>query len=323
MDYAPRYLDPPFRITRTSHVCLTVRDLDTSVAFYETLAGLVVTARDEATAWLRGIEEVAHHCLVLRRSDEVPSCDAIGFRVERETDLDAAAAHFGGAAERVERVGQGPTLLVSHPSGIRFELVAGMQVQPRILTDYPAHKGARALRLDHLQVIVPDVSATGTSFLDMGFRAAEVIADRAQGRFNGMFLHRKNNPHDLVLALGQGPRLHHFAVVVPDLQAMFRAADIAASLGMGEKVERGPGRHGPGNGSFVYVRDPDGHRIELIMPPMQVIDAEEPTRVWDAADKGRIVPWGGPASNRWREEATPFSGVPLSAEGALARWVAD
>ena len=34
-------------------------------------------------------------------------------------------------------------------------------------------------------------------------------------------------------------------------------------MGFAENIEYGPGRHGPGHALFVYMRDPDGHRIEL------------------------------------------------------------
>ena len=34
-------------------------------------------------------------------------------------------------------------------------------------------------------------------------------------------------------------------------------------MAAGGLIERGPGRHGVSNAFFVYLRDPDGHRIEL------------------------------------------------------------
>lgn len=323
MTAASIYADPPFRITRTSHVHLTSRDPDAAANFYTELAGMVVSLRDSGAVWLRGVEETCHHSLVLRKSDDNPTCDAIGFRVLLDRDLDAAHAYFerlGVVTRWVEREGEKRTLAVQHTSGIPFELVAEMERMPRVLTDYRDHRGGRALRIDHFQALVPEVATTGDAFLDMGFRAAEMIVQSETGRRLGMFLHRKNNPHDLVLAQGAGPRLHHFAFVVADLQAMVRACDIAGVLGVGTDVERGPGRHGPGNGMFTYFRDPDGHRLELILPPMQFMDAEEETRIWTSAEKNLIVPWGPPASKRWLEEATHFTGVALSAEGDLARW---
>lgn len=323
MDPSDRYCNPPFLITRVSHVCLTVRDLDAACGFYETLAGMVVSARDGDAVYLRGIEEVCHHSLVLRQSTGEASCDGIGFRVLRDCDLDAAKAYFDTLnedAEWSERPGQKRTLSVRHSSGILLEYVAQMDTLPRMLTVYETHKGARALRLDHVQVVLPNVDAVGEQFLDMGFRASEAIVQSETGKRMGLFLHRKNNPHDLVLSQGAGPRLHHFAYVTSDVQAMIRACDIAGTMGIGQDVERGPGRHGPGNGMFVYFRDPAGHRLELILAPMQVMDPEEPTRIWTSADKHMIVPWGSSAPKRWLEEATAFTGVPLNTQDNLARW---
>ena len=318
-----RFIDPPFRVTRLSHIRLTVRDLDASCAFYTELAGLVVSKVEDGVAYLRGVEEICHHSLVLRQSKENPACDSIGFRVLQDGDLDAAKAYFdklGVGSEWVKRPYETRTLLVRHSSGIPFELAGRMETLPRVLTQYRSHIGARGLRLDHCQVIVPDVDKSGAEFLDMGFRASEEIVQSETGKRMGIFLHRKDNPHDLVLAMGAGPRLHHFAFVTTDLQSMIRACDIAGSMGIGDDVERGPGRHGPGNGMFVYFRDPDGHRLELILPPMQFIDLEEETRVWSSAEKHMIVPWGPAATQRWREEATHFTGVPLDDSANIARW---
>ena len=316
------YIDPPFRITRLSHIALRVTDLDASLAFYEGLPGLVASRRDGDAAYLRAVEETCHHSLILTRGAE-PSCDAIGFRVLDESDLDRAQAYYAGlglAQDWTARPGQGRTLSVRIASGILLELTATMDRQPRMLTAYGARRGGGVLRLNHCQVIVPDVEALGDDLMDIGFRAAELIVQPDKGTRIGMFMHRKNDPHDIVLTLGAGPRLHHFSYIVGDLQAMFRACDIAGEMGIGSEVERGPGRHGPGNSAFVYFRDPDGHRIEFILSPMQIMDPDEPVAVWSAAEKHKIVPWGQPSPQRWREEATLFTGVPLGAQGTLARW---
>ena len=321
---ADPFLDPPFRITRLSHVVMRVTDLDASVKFYGTLAGLNESVRKDDAVYLRGVEETSHHSLVLIAAQE-PSCDCLGFRVLEEADLDAAAAWFGEAevaTKWTERCGQGRTLSVRHPSGIGLEFCAVMDRLPRTLTDYSARVGGSVLRLNHAQVIVPDVETTGASFEAMGFRAAEVIRQADSGARIGLFMHRKNDPHDLVLATGAGPRLHHFSFIVSDLQAMFKACDIAGEMGFGSEVERGPGRHGPGNSAFVYFRDPDGHRMEFILPPMQFMDPDEPSAVWSTVEKHKIVPWGQPAPQRWREEATLFTGVPLSEDGDIGRWTA-
>lgn len=63
--------DPAFTITRASHVVLSVTDLAKSRDFYRDVVGLVVTAETDDTVYLRGIEEAAHHSLVLR-GERVP-----------------------------------------------------------------------------------------------------------------------------------------------------------------------------------------------------------------------------------------------------------
>ena len=68
-------------------------------------------------------------------------------------------------------------------------------------------------------------------------------------------------------------------------------------------------------------RDPDGHRLEIILPPMQYMDQEEDTRVWNSAQKHMIVPWGQPASKSWLEEASLFTNVEINDKDNLARWV--
>jgi catechol 2,3-dioxygenase len=78
-------------------------------------------------------------------------------------------------------------------------------------------------------------------------------------------------------------------------------------MGMGNIVERGPGRHGPGHAQFVYFRDPDGHRVELFTTHYQIMDIEcEPIR-WDANSQLRKEIWGLPPQRSWIEDATGFA----------------
>jgi catechol 2,3-dioxygenase len=315
-------INPPFDITRCSHVRLTVTDLAAARDFYVEVAGLVVSAEDRDTVYLRGIEEICHHSLVLRRAAEPASCDCIGMRVRTEEDLDKAKRTYDTAglpAEWVERAHQGRTLLTRDPQSIPLELCATMPTQPRVLLDYKRQTGGRALRIDHYQVIIPDVGGALQHYLRLGFRVSKYAARQETGQILTAMTYRKQNPHDLVLATGAGPRLHHFAYVVHDLQNIFRACDIAGSLGIGRDVERGPGRHGPPNGIFVYFRDPDGHRLEFILPPMQMIDLEESASAWSAADASALIPWGPPPPERWARESSPFTGID-SGDPAAGRW---
>jgi catechol 2,3-dioxygenase len=314
--------NPPFDITRCSHVRLTVKDLAAARDFYVEVAGLVVSAEDRDTVYLRGIEEVCHHSLVLRRDAQLASCDCIGMRVRYDDDLDKAKKVFdelGCQADWVERPHQGRTLLTRDQAGILIEFCASMPTVPRKLHDYQEHTGGCALRMDHYQVIIPDVGAAVAHYMRLGFRVSKFALRQQTGQLLTAMTYRKQNPHDLVLATGAGPRLHHFTYVVHDLQNMFLACDIAGRLGFGRDVERGPGRHGPPNGIFVYFRDPDGHRLEFILPPMQMMDLDEQPNGWDASESKTLVPWGPPPPERWAKESTPFAGVAADDPGA-GRW---
>jgi catechol 2,3-dioxygenase len=302
--------EPLFNITRASHVVLTVKDLAASRHFYEEVIGLVVTLDDGDALYLRGIEEACHHSLVLQKAGSgQPACKRIGMRMFRESDLEKAYSYFrqaGCVADWADVAYQGKTLHVTDPFGVQLEFCARMPVQPRQITNFTAHKGGCAQRIDHYQILTLDPGKACAFYAGLGFMLTEYIALDDEN-LRGVFLQRKGNPHDIVFFAGAGPRLHHFAFLAPEVHNLLRACDVAGCLGFGRDVERGPGRHGPGHALFVYFRDPDGHRVELFNTHYQVMDIEiEPVR-WDAHDANVSFPWGLPAQRSWFEQATPFA----------------
>jgi catechol 2,3-dioxygenase len=315
MDLPRTDYDVPFNITRSSHVVLTVKDLAASRLFYTEVIGLVVTAEEGDTLYLRGVEEACHHSLVLCRSGDAPACARIGMRVRREPDLDRLKGFFesrGCSAGWADVPHQGRTLHASDAVGVPLEFCASMPVVPRMITQFHLHKGGAAARIDHCQILVPDVRKATEFYMSAGFWLSEYIAPGQGNELAGVFLQRKGNPHDIVFFTGAGPRLHHAAFTSPESLNILKACDVAGTLGFGAGVERGPGRHGPGHAFFVYFRDPDGHRIELFNTHYQAMDIEvEPVR-WDPGDGTKINPWGLPAQSKWFTQATPFANVALS-----------
>jgi catechol 2,3-dioxygenase len=300
--------DPPFRVTRASHLVLTVMDLAASRRFYSEVIGLILTAEDEHTLYFRGVEEACHHSLVLRRG-VAPACVRVGMRMLTEADLEKAKAYFesnGCSAAWVEVPNQGRTLHVTDPVGTPLEFCASMPVVPRMITKFSVHRGGCALRIDHYQILTPEVRKACEFYMAMGFRLSEYIAPQGTADLRGVFLQRKRNPHDIVFFNGTGPRLHHFAFLAPEVHHLLHACDIAGELGYGFSVERGPGRHGPGHALFVYFRDPDGHRVELFNTHYQIMDIENEPVSWDPSDHRVSFPWGLPARAAWFGEATSF-----------------
>ncbi len=304
---------PRFDITRMSHVVLDVSDLAASLRFYVDLLGLVVTLADDDVVYLRGVEEACHHSLVLRQAT-TPTCRHIGLRVRTAADLDGADAYFGErglATEWVDAPHQDRTLRVIDDSGVPLELCAGMPTQPRQALRFEQFSGAAAKGLDHVQVLVPDVLKATTFYAALGFRITGYASrgGSPDGPYRSVFMSRKDNANDLVLLQNGGPSLHHLAYVVSDpTLTLSRVCDLASGMGRRDAVEWGPGRHGLGFEQFLYLLDPDGHRVELLGHPYQFIDLEEVPEVWSTEDPDVRNIWGPDPPASWFEHASPLNG---------------
>ena len=95
--------------------------------------------------------------------------------------------------------------------------------------------------------------------------------------------------------------------------------DVMATSGYLPNMERGPGRHGISNAFFLYVRDPDGHRIELFTSDYLTVDPDLAPIRWTLRDPQRQTLWGHPAPKSWFEEGTIFTGVPARAPALAAQ----
>ena len=305
----------PFNVTRFSHVVLHVRDLDESRGFYEELIGLIVTERDGDSLYLRGVEETCHHSLVLRRSAGSRACERIGFRVLHEDDLASAKEFFdlsGREAEFVEVPHQGRTLRLH--DAWRHPRRAVCAYARAAAGDHPVRvasgRGANANR--PCPGACADISAAAAFYGELGFRVSEYASRDGtdETAVRSIFLARKGNANDIVLLSNLGPRLHHLAYVVHDASTtLLRVCDLAASKGLGERVEWGPNRHGLGYEQFLYLLDPDGHRVELLSPPYQLIDLEDEPYGWSTENDDIRNLWGPGPPESWLSEATHFYGI--------------
>ncbi len=104
--------------------------------------------------------------------------------------------------------------------------------------------------------------------------------------------------------------MHHVGVWVTDMVSLIRAADIlGAATDQAESIERGPGRHGISNAMFLYLRDPDGNRVEIYTSDYLTVDLDlDPIR-WDLNDRRRQTLWGHAAPQSWFEEASPLEAL--------------
>jgi catechol 2,3-dioxygenase len=296
-------------VIRAAHGEYRVMDLERSRSFYVDLLGFVETERTANALYLRGLEERTHHSLVLRLA---PSAGAghLGFRVESEADLERAAILCDRAAldyrwvEPGQEPGQGRAIRFQDPHGLPVELFAGMDPAERMLQRFDLHTGAQIMRFDHFNCQIPDVNAGYEWYsTEFGFGCSEYTAGEDGEGIFAAWLQRKGNVHDLALMTGIGPRVHHLGFWVADTLSVLKACDVLAAAGCTGNIERGPGRHGISNAFFLYLRDPDGNRIELYANDYQVMDPDwEPIR-WELNDPRRATFWGHAAPPSWFDDA--------------------
>ncbi|MCU1676679.1 MAG: lactoylglutathione lyase-like lyase, partial [Frankiales bacterium] len=80
-----------------------------------------------------------------------------------------------------------------------------------------------------------------------------------------------------------------------------------------DNVEFGPGKHSVGHSYYVYLRDPDGHLVELLLPPIVYMDGDDqPTNFDVRSVKSPQVAWGLPPRASWFARRTRFVGAEVS-----------
>jgi len=303
---------PAYDIVRVAYVELHVTDLDASERFYVDLLGMVVAERTDAALYLRGWEERVHHSLILRRAPGA-AVARIGFRVAGEQDLEALAADLGRRGLRADLV-EDPdptverTLRTYDPFGYPLEFFSRMGMVETLLQRFDLHRGAPILRFDHVNLHTPFMNEAFSFWKSLGFRCSEYIStddeDPGDEQLTGAWLLRKPSVHDVALTAGRGPRLHHIAFWVGEPAGVLRACDQLAAAERPDVIERGPGRHGVSNAFFVYLRDPDGHRIELYSCDYYTGDPDLKPRRWSVADPRCRSFWGTRAPDSWYEDST-------------------
>jgi catechol 2,3-dioxygenase len=317
----PHNFNLPFNIIRCSYGILGVKNLAVSKKFYTEAIGLIETETTSDATYLRCLEERQHHSFVLIQDERLnsstseiqpPKCYGLGFKVSKEEDLDALKVHFEGlnlSVKWISRYAQGRTLAAKTPQGIPLEFYFQMEKAERMLQKYSEYKGCRPQRFDHFNCFSHDLQGSYAFFVqELGFRLTEYAATEETNEIWACWLHRKGGVHDMALTNGRGPRLHHLAVYVSTPLDIIHLCDVMATTGYLKNMERGPGRHGISNAFFLYVLDPDGHRLEIYTSDYLTVDTDlEPIR-WDLRDPQRQTLWGAPAPRSWFEHGSEFEG---------------
>lgn len=298
-----------YNITRTGRAILHVTDLEASRKFYVDALGFVETESDENHIYLRGYEEQHHHSILLKKKDKA-AAEALSYRVGDDEDLESLAKLAEEKKlpykwmEKGTQRAVGRALRIQDVSGLPLEFYQEMEHVESLLQRYDLHHGSRVQRIDHLNCLVPDVQGAYDFYHEsLGFRTSEYTEDE-ENQLWAVWTHRKGNVHDQAFMNGDGPLLHHVGFWLPDPLAVIQTCDVLASLGMADSIERGPGRHGLSNAFFLYLRDPDGHRIELYFGDYWTGDVDFKPKRWSVYDKTRQTFWGHEAPDSWFNEAS-------------------
>ena len=300
-------LTPP-NIVRAAYAELIVTDLEKARWFWVYLLGFVVTEETDDALYLRGYDELTHHNLILREGPE-PAAGRLAYRVRTAADLDLAEAFYAELGLRTERVpagvtpGVGDAIRAEDPIGFTVEFFFASAHPQRLQQRYDLRRGAEVARLDHFNIVVPDVRAAYDYYRSLGFGLSETIEDGDTLYAAWMF--RKQTVHDVAFTGGDGPRLHHLGFFAHESHQVLRICDILGSLQEEAHIERGPGRHGVSNAFYVYLRDPDGHRVEIYTSDYFTGDPDHPVLRWSVRDPRRRDFWGHPVIPSWYTEATP------------------
>lgn len=265
-------------LSQLAHVELESPKPQDTVDFFVKVMGLTETTRDGASVYLRAWGDPFHHSLVVTEG-AAPRIAHSGWRSAGEEALERAVAgieaHGGGEGWVDPVLGHGRAYRYRSPGGHLHEVfweVDRYEASSELRSTYPIRSqrfypiGAAVRQIDHVTLATGAMSADIAFYRDvlgMRFMECTVMAEDAPEPF---FAQMTNNEqaHDLGLIAdlgGLSGRGHHLAFWLDLPTDVVRAADVLTEAGF--PVEYGPGKHGHGENTYLYVREPGGHRVEL------------------------------------------------------------
>lgn len=306
-------LFPAVNILRCSHAVLNVTDLGRSRDFYGDILGMRLFEAGADRLHLTPFGAPDRLAIVLQTA-ATASVARLGLRAVDEADLARAKAHLVGKgflARWVERPNQGRTLAFQDNQGIPVELHHKMTRR----SDAPAaadHRSDRPLDVAWINLSASSVDESVAFYNDLGFRVTDYVEDTESRRLWSAAMARRSDGAGIAFSNGRGPTMHHLALRMATPLAIIDRLDLIAASRHGDRVEWGPGRHGPSGAMFVYLRDPDGHRIALVCPGHPPKDPDDPPVKWETDDPRRLTLWGPPAPESFCTEGSEFDGVAVA-----------
>lgn len=152
------------------------------------------------------------------------------------------------------------------------------------MSDASAYR-PRPTKLGHLVLKVRDINRSVAFYTEV---VGLEISDWIDGHM--VFMRCGEDHHDLALLQlpsghtdapsGQYPSVEHFSYRLETLDEMEAVAAMLQARGI--VIDRGIGKHGPGENTFLVFRDPDGNNVEFYTDMTQIgRDQLHTPAVWD------------------------------------------
>ncbi|WP_409305190.1 3,4-dihydroxyphenylacetate 2,3-dioxygenase [Peribacillus sp. SCS-155] len=307
-------------ILRLGHAELFVTDLDKSRDFYVNVLGFIEAGKKGNSLYLRAIEEFDKYSLILTQNSYA-GMGHFGLRVSHPDYLHVLKKLHDEQGIKNEFIedrlhpGLGACLKVTEPNGHHIAFyhemaqvdytdgMGGMDALP--MRRSHLHRGVPPLKIDHVNLRVPNVDEALKYWSSLDFSISEYV-EEDEGKF-AAWVRRTTTTHDVALVKAEKAALHHVAYNVDGVLGVVKTADLLADAGYRDSIEYGPGRHGVSNAFFLYIRDPDGHRIEIYSGDYHR-DLDHAPIKWSKEDydkKGRLW-WGAAVPERFFE-TTPLN----------------
>lgn len=265
-------------ISQLAHVELVTPTLEDSARFFTDVMGLDETGREEDAVYLRCWGDFPTYTVQLSEGPQ-PALGHIGWRSEGPEALERAVARLeqAGVGEgwREGQRGHGPAYRYRGPGGHVQELfweVERYEPPADKRSAFPARpqkhspRGAAPRQLDHITVNTPHPYEDSEWYRNaLGYRFMEYTALDDNPDlivFSMVTTNEKSHDLGLVIDFTEVPgRLNHLAFWVDAVEDVVRAADVLMEAGT--HIEFGPGRHGMGEQTYLYFREPGGIRLEI------------------------------------------------------------
>jgi catechol 2,3-dioxygenase-like lactoylglutathione lyase family enzyme len=147
----------------------------------------------------------------------------------------------------------------------------------------------RAIRgpIQHLTLATRDVSAIEDFYAGkLGFGVSDRVVNE-QGKIMTCFMRGNHEHHNLACFLQDRQGVDHHSYEAGEWDTIRDWSDHLASEGI--QLFWGPGRHGPGNNLFIFIKDPDENWIE-ISAELEVVH-DRPIKIWPHEERTLNL-WG-------------------------------